>query len=448
MAPEFNPDSVGKYVAKKSEFFSSKGNDVFNTPRTFKTQAIMSVFDKNNDGKISKEEFKAVSKAEYQQISEQIDTYLKSNPQLSDVYKPDNETKEISIIKYDDMQSMLDDGYISADEIENKPKQSTLKGKNLPEVRDLKSSTQMTEDEMKAELKSYGIETDESKPKILREMLDSARRERALYDENSDKIDGHIGTYYQELDTKVCSILASIDNLTDEQVRSMYTQNENGDYVITFPMDKGTGRTVTVTQEEIDNKAVTIIENGEPREITGLTQGDADVTMLQIAFFKRFGAGMQSIPVWAYKTQNVFVSPDQTQYGDNQHVEDITDFSDIPLQTTFNILSADELLSKGIQVKAEVKAGENPLKVKVPRFQLSDGRQAWIENNCLTLSDGTKIEGGHALAFRGYDKETKEIILTSNEFHNLSEIRVPQELMRFFEMTDQKSKDKPDGNFE
>ena len=68
-------------------------------------------------------------------------------------------------------------------------------------------------------------------------------------------------------------------------------------------------------------------------------------------------------------------------------------------------------------------------------FVLSNGIKGCYGKSGILLSDGTKITGFHALSIRGYDEERKEIIISGNDFNNLTETRIPIELAKFLEIS-------------
>ena len=66
-------------------------------------------------------------------------------------------------------------------------------------------------------------------------------------------------------------------------------------------------------------------------------------------------------------------------------------------------------------------------------FELSNGLKGCIGKGGIQLSNGTRIVGFHALSVRRFDEKTNELVVSQNEFGNLSELRIPIELAKFLE---------------
>ena len=324
--------------------------------------------------------------------------------------------------------------------------------KGLAEVRNLPDISQMTDEQVKQELQSYGIQHDGVSDSKLRGFLSDARNSRAEHDIGSDKVDGHIGTYVQGRNL-YCTVLSNLDSMSDEQIRNLYQveidSNGQKQYRVTFPMDIGSeDKSVVITQQELDSHTITVTgDDGEPRTLSAFPTGDADVTMITMAFVKRFGPGITDGGAWSFQTQNVFRRPEQSKLLDNQHLEDIEDYSSLPKDSMFAILEMGEVARKtdssGKPYTITPLFNEDlswlPKQERITALAsegiittLSDGRKACICSKGIYLSDGTVISGGHAMAYRGYDEQTGEIIISGSEFNNQSEVRVPKDLMPFF----------------
>ena len=440
---KFDLSKIEEYIKARDEYLSKHLQ--YPKDREFNLSAIFSIFDTNHDGKISRNEFKKVSREEYNNYVEQLKNYNLKNG---------NGDKNNSIWNYDQLESYLEDAFITPEEVENNgniiSKYGNMSGaREKEEVCNLKDLSQMSKDEMVEELESYGVDTNALSEQKLRSMLEQARKERIKYDKGSDGIDGHIGTYSQGIN-RYCTVLAELDTLSDEELAQIYNKepkvDANGEkyWEVKFPCDNDTDITVIITEEELRNRAVTIKdENGNEREIADFPEGDDDVLLLTMAYVKRFSGDITDNGAWAFKTKNNFVPSDKPQYKDNQHLEDYTsaDFMNLPKHSQVGLLNKEELERKGISTEANDidLSWLPPIEQARVRssvwgtFELSDGRKGYYGSMGIVLSDGTKIVSGHALSVRGYDSDTNELIVSQNEFGNLTELRIPMELAKFFE---------------
>ncbi len=401
MDTDFSKENINQYKqATKTRFLR----------RAVKTDVALAIFDKNHDKKISTPELNSISK-------EQYGAYIES-------LKTDESYKDEVFVDYDDLKNFLDcDGIITANELEGKTKTYGLKGQNLDENKSLKDVTQMSQNEILEELSSYGIRTSEkNSTQELKNILNSIREERSNYDINSDITDGHIGTFVQG-NNAMCTFLSLIETMSDEQIKELYTQKTDKDgnvyYEVTFPQDKASGKSVIVTQEELNNKAINIEENGKTREVVGFSTGDTDVTMLEMAYTKRFGTDLFDNGGWINVTKNNVMGSPDSEFVANRNLENIKDFSKIPHNTTISALKVEDIFEKGIMMQTE----------------LQDGRFANISASKIFISDGTEINMGHAMSVRGFDKNTNELIISGNSFNSSTETRIPIELMKYFEMS-------------
>jgi hypothetical protein len=364
---------------------------------SLKSEATLALFDKNCDRKISQSELQSLSKEEY------LDNI--KNVSDEDYYE------------YENLVEFLDnDGTITFNELEGIAKTYGLKDKEFKEEKHLRDVTQMSENEILKELTEYGVKIDaNSDINSLMKTLNKVREERASYDENSKGVDGHVGTFVQG-DNAMCTFLALLDTLSDEQVQSLYQTktDENGQtvYEVTFPGDSEVS--AVITQQEIDTKAIKI----DDREVVGFSMGDDDVTMLEMAYTKRFGTDLFDNGGSIETTKNN-VFNNNSKLGKNLENLENLDFENLPPNTTIALLTYDDLIEK------ELSATVN----------LEDGRTGFYFGNQFQLSDGLSINRGHALSVRGYDKETKELIVSGNAFNTLVETRIPIELMKYFQMT-------------
>ena len=452
------PDSGQTAEQRANEDFTQMPDENFNI------RAIFSIFDKNCDGKISKEEFEKISKNEYNQFISELKNYSQTRNTLHN---------NDSIWTYGQLQGYLnhvlaDEGAyaISEDEaffdnigtsliktldiIPDDQQKFYREKYNNDQTLALKDISQMSQDEIIAELKEYGIDTENNNIKELKRRLTEQRNNRAIYDSKSDEVDGKIGTFIQTGNNKLCSVLAELMNMNESQIQELYGEtgniplaktDENGEkyWEIQFPIDKGTDTKIKITEAELKSGQITFTENDEERTLGGIfPRGDADVTLLSMAFVKRFGTSILRGGAWAMQTKTKF---SQEKYYDNQHLELIKNHADLE-HSQINMLQIDEIKRKGIECKSLSKedlsfiAKEAKLAVSMSDglvTTLTDGRKACISKYGIYLSDGTNIEPGHAMSVSKYDSESKELIIISNEFGNLSQLRIPEELLVYFE---------------
>ena len=432
--------------------------------RNFNIKAIFSIFDTNYDGKISKEEFEKVNKEEYNQFISELKTYNKEQG-----VKADNE----SIWTYGQLKGYLnnvlanegaytiseDEAYfdnigtslIKTTQQLTEDKQKFYQEKyNNEQTATLKDISQMTVDEIIAELKEYGIDTAGISLLKMKRELQKERENRAIYDSGSNDVDGKIGTFAQTQNNKLCSVLAELMNMSETEIQELYGEagktpetkiDENGEkyWEIQFPQDKNTDIKIKITENELNSGQITFTENDEKRTLGGVfPRGDADVTLITMAFVKRFGTSIMRGGAWAMQTKNKF---SQEKYMDNQHLELLDDYSKL-VHNQVGMLMVDEIERKGIECK-DLKdedlsfiSKEERLLVSMSKgliTTLSDGRKACVCNQGIYLSDGTHIQPGHAMSVCKYNVEKNEIVLISNEFGNLSELKIPEELMVYFE---------------
>ena len=158
MTNNFNLNNIYQYIKDRDEYLTkhlrqSKQHD-------FNLNAIFSLFDKNHDGKISRNEFKQVSKAEYTNYVEQLKNHNSQNG---------NSASNNSIWTYEQIENSLDDAFFTTDEAEEildgiEAQNDVLSGaRELKEEHHLKDISQMTKEEMIAELESYGINAENMK---------------------------------------------------------------------------------------------------------------------------------------------------------------------------------------------------------------------------------------------------------------------------------------------
>lgn len=407
----FSFQNVQDYITR---MFETVANKNLKSPST-NTASVLSIFDTNFDGKISKKEFEGVTEEQYNKFVAQLEQYNKAN---SDDFNS-------KIFTFKELKDFMAGGHISMENLESEGFSYNLRDKNLQETKKLPEPEQMSNEDIIAELKEYGVDNVSTGRKKLLNTLNDQRWQRALFDEGSDEVDGHIGTYNQPNGSMMCSLLAQLDTMTDEEISKLYTEktDNNGKkyYEVKFP---NAPSSVTVTAEEIDNGEITLTEDGEERVFSDFTTGDADVRMFEMAYLKAFGAELMERGDWAYNTQNNLNSDTSVTYNYTQRAEDITDYTSIPRNTIFSILTPEEQAGKNLSSELELSNGQKLTITPFNDIKISGNGQSYT------------ITPYHALQFRGYDSEAKEIILSGNSANNLSEIRLPADpkLLGYFQL--------------
>ena len=444
--------------------------DIKNMPqKNFNIRSVFSLFDKNHDGKITRNEFNQVRETDYNSFvdglkeyniqnnraseNNSIWSYSKMESYLNDHTSPD-EISEDEVL-FDDIEAFYNKKEEDAPGIKEGVINKDYSGTHgFEETFNLKDLSQMSNEEMIAELESYGIKPKSKNTQSLIYELTDARRERAKHDIGSDKIDGHIGTFVQNK-TGVCTVLAQIGAMSDEEIQQLFIFDEGHDFDnpmvdengkkywnIKFPIDKDDSKIIRITEDEIKSGEIQIEEFGETKTIREFPEGDGDITAISMAFVKRFGSEIVQYGEWAYITKNRFTKPEDTKYKDNQHLEMISDYKSLE-GSVIGGLNTDELRRKGFdakQLKDEdlswIPNKSNRIVVQMSEgiiYTLANGQRACISRHGVFLEDGRKIEQLHAMEIRRYDEKTNELLISGNEFNNISEVRIPVELLQFYE---------------
>lgn len=455
--------------ANNEQTAEQRAQDDFNNApnRNFNIRAIFSIFDANKDGKITREEFYAVEKNDYISFTDNLKEYNKQNSRASDnnsiwsyeqmeMYINDHGSPNVmdeDEVLFDDIEAF----YMAKDDSEkNNDVDKRLEGaRGFEETYDLKDASQMSNEEIIAELSLYGIQPKNNRAESLVLQLNDARRERAKYDIGSDKVDGHIGTFIQNK-TGVCTVLAQIGAMNEEEIHQLFVfdegygfnnpmVDENGKkyWNIKFPIDgDNKDKIIRITEDEIKSGKIEIEEYGKKISIREFPEGDADITAITMAFVKRFGSGIVQTGEWAYITRNRFTKPEDEKFKDNQYLEKITDYKSLE-GSVIGGLAPDELRRKGFDVKPLQDEDLSWIPNKSYRtiakrsegfiYTLSNGLKACVCRHGIFLSDGRKVEQSHAMEIRRYDEMTSELLISGSEFSNISELRLPIELLQFYE---------------
>ena len=473
----FDINKIQKYFLERSKAEIAKNPDLGQTAEqrarkdieqmsssNFNIRAIFSIFDANNDGKISREEFNMVSETEYNSFTnglkqynqqnrradanDNIWSYAKMQTYINDHVSPDVITEDEVLL--DNIEAF----YMEKENSKKNVHKDYSGTHGLEEIYNLKDISQMSAEEMVAELQSYGIKPKSLNTESLVFELTDARRERAIHDVGSNKVDGRIGTFAQNK-TGVCTVLAQIGAMKEEEIKQLYVFSEGHDFDnpmtaengekywdIRFPIDGENGQTIRITENEIKSGKIEMEELGQKVTVREFPEGDWDITAITMAFVKRFGSGIVQSGEWAYITRNRFTKPEETKFKDNQYLEKITDYKSLE-GSVIGGLNSDELKRKGFEVKNLQNEDLSWIPNKTNRtiarmsegfiYTLQNGLKACVSKHGVFLSDGRKIEQKHAMEIRRYDEQTNELLISGSEFTNISEVRLPVELLQFFE---------------
>ena len=399
---DFNAKKIEKYSEniRQQQFKNGAERVIVNE---FNTDAILFFFDKNKDGKISKQEFEQVSKENYSLFAKDLSRYNASMGDSSYIYT------------YEELNKFLEDGIISNAELNDNPQKLLDKNLNLKEQKHFKNIPQMSKEEIQSELELYRLKGQKGLD------LNKLRQERNNIDENSDIIDWHIGTFNQGSQCN-CSLLARIENLSDEDLKNIYSkkQDKKGNiyYEVNFPSDNNK-KTVKITQEELDYMAIKYKCN----EITGFSTGDKDVLLLEMAYIKRYGTNIIKNGISLNDSLRIFSKDENIQeYTEiseehlvNDKVKSVCLLSNEQLKQYRNIDNEDVVLDSGAKARLFEKNGDIEI----------------VGQQRLKLPDGTLIYGKHAYAVKSYNPETKKVVL-SNPTENSTDIVVPFEALKLF----------------
>lgn len=320
--------------------------------------------------------------------------------------------------------------------------------------KDLKDISMMSPEKIKEELESYGVKIakkEENNIINLRLLLKSARNTIANEDKNSNIIDFHIGTFTQQEHSKYCAVLAQLDSMTDDEIKDMIEiSDDKSSYHIIFP----NGDSTVITEEQLNSWSVTV--DWENKILDDLPKGDKDVRLITMAYVQIFWTYIVGNWERQYKVQNKFKKATEPKLMDNQHFENIQDYTKLSQYwiNTISVQNNDELKRKGFEFKFRTKEEVSRIKDKGTLNEaigkkwdiikwdinkwafittLSNGKNICITASCVYISDWTQIPRGHAMSIRWYDEKTEELIVTESEYNNISELRIPKELFVFLE---------------
>lgn len=416
---DFDLKKIEKYVKKVQEK-DKKEYQIPRLPNCFTVNALLSLFDKNHDGVVSKKEFNNITAEKYSIFTKELNKYNQKN----------NETNE-KIYNYEELKNFLDDGYINSRELSEKSQKYLNKTKNFPEEKSIKNNEIMTKDEIKTELQSYEID-DETIKSILEQDLKKAqftlfkiRREKNDIDKNSNIVDGHIGTFSQGHNNN-CTLLSLINDLSDEELKNICSkkQDKNGKthYIVNFPEDNGK-KPIKITQDEIDNKSIKY----KNKEILGFSTGDNDMTLLEMAYIKRYGLNMKKYgerpPTVLERFQNPKNNNTPTNYYDSIDENMLLD------DTHKEIMLTDrDYLKQNKHFFAKNFALKNGITINLTTEQNRGQR------DIAEFSNGITLWGEHAYSVKSYNPKTKEVTLV-DPAENSTDIIVPFDALYLFTLS-------------
>ncbi len=276
--------------------------------------------------------------------------------------------------------------------------------KTFAETKGLPSAFQMTNEERMKELSEIktikfpdgnipsAYELDEISP----EDLEYERELIAKSDENSGKVDFHIGTFTQgDAD---CWLLTTIEGLSDKQVEKLIdTSDAPNSYKVTFKgfirdgvlfNDRKMGPfSYTVTNDEL-NSNVTKLEYGSGKSIHFLlSSGDKDVKILEIAALQILN---QNAEFKFHKTDN----PKDTL---------------APIEYAYDLMHRNGSSCVQMSCKDEIEH--------------TIGRPIAVSKE-TELCEGLKLNEHHGYTVKKQDENN---VFLTNPFLNSSEIKVPKD---------------------
>ena len=403
---DFNAKKINKYIQEyMDKQFKNGAKKVLVT--SFTNNAILFAFDKNKDGKVTKKEFEQLSKEKYSLFAKELSEYNKS------------QNKDEHVYSYDELSKFFEDGYLDAKDLDNGiDVYKAIGDETFEEKKDFKHPSQMSEDEIQNELKNFSWTEDDYD-------LSELRRTRNLLDKNSKVIDWHVGTFNQGT-FGTCTILATVNGMPDEDLKKLYAQKSDKEgniyYEVNFPQDNGK-KPIKVTQEELENHAIKY----KRKEFFGFSPGDADVSLIEMAYVKRYGS-------------DILFSGEQPAIV-LQRITGNKDAKAYYLNITEDMLINDKVKTIGIANDNQLKQNKN---FKDNKLVLSSGETVRLEHSNsdnvenvgdqrLILPDGTVLYDRHSYSVKSYDPKTKELTIV-NPHESSTEIKIPFEVLQLLEL--------------
>lgn len=355
--------------------------------------------------------------------------------------------------------------------------------KTYTESNGLKPVSLMNIDEVLNEIQNLDLDfvyTEDQDIKILRKTLLTLRYEQSTFDKNSDIVDYNIGSFNQGFFGS-CTMLSSINGLTENQLRQMIEEGvKNGKegYYVTFPIDmhlnNNNGYTKTNTQfiskEELQSQEIVI----EDKTLTGFSTGDLDVSLIEMAYIKRFGVDIVYNGADLKIVREIFAFPEDnyrpisdsktlpedymiteeklleaSQEGKHavvalKHARNLPDnfsytenfsskYSDI--STSWELYGADKIMArKNLKRDLNLSDEEFSKYQSMSDCEFMDIANRFISNSFgfsagLKLSNGLEITENHAFSVVSYNSETKIVTLSDPHANNES-IEIPLDIMQ------------------
>ena len=210
--------------------------------------------------------------------------------------------------------------------------------------------------------------------------------------------------------------------MSDQELHDLYSRHTLPDgktyYEVIFPCDIASGKKIVITEEELYSGEAFYKNDNEitAASVSYLTTGDMDVTLLQMAFLRRFGDKVYKGGSWIHDMKNMLRRPDDVPYDDVKGFSP-DDFRNLAPNMTVSVIYRDEWARMGIKFPYTLPDGRT---IDCTFFSKSSTSGGWLK-----LSDGSFIYLRHAYAVSGYDASTDEILLRGNEDARVSILRIP-----------------------
>lgn len=407
MPIHFDPNRVARYVQKRDNNQEKQGIKAKPVASNF-SNAVLAFFDRNADGIVTNREFFAHDKSKYDRYMAQLSQYIEEHPEYDDAWAPESEIRD-----YDSMLNLFNGkGYFVVNEISNGANNSASRlntDMTIPEQRHKKNPDDLSAAERAEELNysNGGV----SIP-ILRQQIN-------IFDENSNVVDHHIGTFNQN-GLMTCTMLATLNLKSDDDLRELYQEktDRNGEtyYEVNFPNDDNK-KTIKIYQRDLDNKYIDI---GRGEIVKGFSQGDADVMLVEKAYIKRYGA-------------SIINGGSTREEAMNRLFKGANAISGTPTEealqngkpTTTGAMRIEELKEKYYDEEKQCLILPNGQEIRIGQKEATDGT-----HTTLILPNGVEIYGAHANSVSSYNPDTKEVFIT-NPLESSTDLPVPFEIFQY-----------------
>lgn len=444
-----------KNLPKTLETFS--GNSGIESLRALEREPMK----KSSDDIEEKQNLKPVDVMTKEELLAELDEYEKS--QKAD-FKSGNDTERSQKATIQEEKGDMPEK-MEADNLKQKDKAKLL--------------AQLSKDKEKDAVKTNNPEDKELKS--LRKAVSIARIERNEVDKNSDKVDFHAGTFNQG-DLGSCAMLSQVNGLSDDKLKRIIKEknDDNGKkyYEVTFPIDTNSGISVRVSEEELKNQSIDIADAGKTHMISGFTRGDADVTLLEMAYVKRFGVAPVINGGDLKFVNDIFTFPEENiqHVGSDYNVTEekllnamkngehlsvgLRDCSRLSESFSYADIFTSEsgvtakwgFNNSGMRTSAEMvlkdmfekySGGQNSdisEFTKMSDAEFMDATNRYVSYDygfigALKLSNGYSLIENHAYTLKSYDPDKKELVL-ANPYASNEAIRIPLDVaVQFFDIS-------------